>query len=103
MMRDRLGIEGRVEVDPELNQLTEAVIGAAIEVHREMGPGLSEVLLVVGRLIVELKAIDALLPIHKAQLITYLRITGHQLGLLINFNVRALKDGVRRVISTEDP
>jgi GxxExxY protein len=55
-------------------------------------------LLVDKRLIVELKSVEALAPIHTAQLICYLRLTGKQLGLLINFNVSLLKDGVKRVV-----
>jgi GxxExxY protein len=140
MLRDRLGYDVRPELDPEMDQLTEVVIGAAIEVHRVLGPGLPEAvyehalcvelelrqipfecqpvkvvyykdrkvgemrldLLIRGKLVVELKAVDALLPIHKAQVITYLQVTQLQLALLINFNVRALKDGIRRVILTPD-
>jgi GxxExxY protein len=119
-------------------ELTEAIIGAAIEVHRELGPGLLEstyeacllyelksrglvvisqaelpviykgvniacgyrIDLVVNDLvIVELKSVDALAPIHEAQLLAYLRLSGKHVGLLINFNVRVLKDGiVRRVL-----
>ena len=121
----------------EINQLTEAVIGAAIEVHKALGPGLLESayeqclchkltlrgitfelqrdlpvsykgikldcgyridLLVDGRLVVELKSIDALAPIHDAQLLTYLRLGSWNVGLLINFNVPVLKDGVRRKV-----
>ena len=116
--------------------LSEAVIGAAIEVHRELGPGLTEImyedalchefdfrgiryarqvpvpvvykgkpigttridLVVEDRLIVELKACEALTPVHRAQLVTYLRVTGIQVGLLINFNVAILKDGIKRVV-----
>ncbi len=125
-----------------LNELTEAVIGAAIEVHRGLGPGLlesaylacmrreltmrglpfrSEVplpvaykgvqidcayridLLVDERVVVELKAIDALEPIHEAQLLTYLKLGGWQVGLLINFNVAVLKTGIkRRVLRLQD-
>jgi len=122
--------------EPEHDPLTEAVIGAAIEVHKEVGPGLTENmyeeaicheldlrgiryarqvkvpvtykgkpigdtridLIVEGRLIVELKACEAVTSVHRAQVITYLRVTGHQLGLIINFNVVVLKDGVKRVI-----
>ena len=54
-------------------------------------------LLVEGRVIVELKAVDTLAPIHTAQVISYLKATKQKLGLLINFNVKALKDGIRRV------
>lgn len=120
----------------ELDRLAHAVIGAAIEVHRLLGPGFLESvyeealcvelrlrgisfvsqpvmavdykghivgesrldLLVGDSLIVELKAIDALAPIHTAQVISYLKATGHQLGLLINFNVSVLKDGIKRIV-----
>jgi GxxExxY protein len=64
---------------------------------RDVGSGRTD-LIVDDVLIVELKAVDALAPIHKAQLLSYLRTTGHPLGLLINFNVTTLKDGVQRVI-----
>ncbi|MEM6798349.1 MAG: GxxExxY protein [Planctomycetota bacterium] len=57
-------------------------------------------LLVGGLLVVELKAVDALLPIHKAQVINYLKATGCELGLLINFNVALLKDGLQRIVLT---
>lgn len=55
-------------------------------------------LLVGDALIVEIKAVDALTPVHEAQLLTYLKLTGHRLGLLINFNVASLKRGIRRLI-----
>ena len=55
-------------------------------------------LLVGGRLVVELKAVEALAPVHKAQVITYLKILNLELGLLINFNTTLLKDGIKRVI-----
>jgi GxxExxY protein len=56
--------------------------------------------LIVERIVVvELKAIDTILPIHKAQLLSYLRLSGCPVGLLINFNVRLLKDGVRRIVN----
>jgi GxxExxY protein len=119
----------------DINQLTEKVIGACIEVHRAIGPGLLESayrrclchelvlrgipfqtefplpidykgthldcgykvdILVDGRLLLELKAIDKLHPIHEAQLLTYLRLGNWQIGLLINFNTPVLKDGIRR-------
>ena len=123
------------EPSPKLDQLTHEVIGAAIEVHRTLGPGYLEAvyeealaielalrgipftrqvviavdykghsvgesrldLLVGGQLVTELKAVEALAPIHSAQVISYLKTTGHPLGLLINFNVCCLKDGVKRV------
>jgi GxxExxY protein len=55
-------------------------------------------LLVGHRLIVELKAVDQLLPIHSAQLLTYLRLSGNRLGLLINFNTPLIKDGIKRIV-----
>jgi GxxExxY protein len=128
----------RKESEPQesLDRLAHAVIGAAIEVHRLLGPGFLESvyeealclelglrhipferqkcvavsykghpvgegrldLLIGGSLVVELKAVDALAPIHTAQLLSYLKITGHQLGLLINFNVPMLKQGLKRVV-----
>jgi GxxExxY protein len=120
----------------DINQLTSKIIGAAIEVHKTIGPGLLEGIyedclcieferrripferqkgidieykgvklnnqyrldLVVNNLvIVELKSCDALLPIHEAQLLTYLKLTGLKVGLLINFNVPILKDGIKRM------
>ena len=121
----------------EMNQLTEEVIGACIEVHRHLGPGLLESayrqclchelelrgipfqpevqlsvrykgkeldcgyrvdLLVDNRLVLELKCLDAIHPIHKAQLLTYLKLGGWKIGLLINFNVKVLKDGITRMV-----
>lgn len=121
----------------ELNQITRDIIGAAIEVHRQLGPGLLESsyreclcrelllrgipferekplpleykgihlgcgyrldLLVAGGVVVEIKSVEALPPIHDAQLLTYLRIGGWRLGLLINFNVAVLKNGIHRRI-----
>ena len=121
-----------------LNQLTEAIIGAAIEVHREKGPGLLEStyesclvcelgirnlrverqvavpllykgmmlesafradLIVERSVLVELKAIETILPVHKAQVLSYIRETGHRIGLLINFHVPKLTDGVHRFIN----
>ena len=121
----------------ELNLISRQIIGAAIEVHRTLGPGLLETayescleyelsqrgmtverqkqlpieyktvvidaafrldLLVNEKVIVELKAVEQVYPIHKAQLLTYLKLSGLKLGLLINFNVKVLRDGVSRVI-----
>lgn len=127
---------GPKEPDGELDRLAHQVIGAAIEVHRQLGPGLLEGVyekalciefelrgiafrtqsrvgitykgrpvgkgkldLIVGdRLIVELKAVEKLAPIHLAQTISYLKMTNRALGLLINFNVPVLKEGIRRVV-----
>lgn len=55
-------------------------------------------LIIANSIILELKAVDRILPIHEAQLMTYLRITGIKLGLIINFNVKLLKNGIRRII-----
>jgi GxxExxY protein len=119
------------------NEITHEIIGAAMEVHKRLDPGLLESayeeclshelrlrnlrvdrqlgipvvykevklecgyrldLLVEGRVVVELKSIEGLAPIHEAIILTYLRLSGHKIGLLINFNVTVLKDGVRRFI-----
>ncbi len=60
--------------------------------------GLRIDLLVEGSIIIEVKAIDKLLPIHEAQLLTYLKLTGHRLGFLINFNVKLIKEGIKRMV-----
>jgi GxxExxY protein len=125
------------EPDAFLDGLAKTVIGAAIEVHRELGPGYLESVyeqalavefgirgitfvrqpavgvtykgepvgndrldfLVAERLVVELKAVEQLAPIHTAQVISYLKATNLTLGLLINFNVRILSQGgIKRVI-----
>lgn len=121
------------------DEVTQRIIGAAIEVHRTLGPGLLEGVyeeclehelrlrrvaferqrrvpiaykghpvgvdlrmdfLVEDLVVVELKAIEKLLPVHGAQLLTCLRLTGKPLGLLINFNVSLLREGIKRVIHT---
>ena len=121
----------------EEDKITEAIIGAAIDVHRDLGPGLLESayeaclayelatrelnairqlqlpvvykgvrldcgyridLLVEDRVIVEVKAVERLEPIHQAQLLTYLRLSGHRVGLLINFNARTIKEGLKRMV-----
>jgi len=135
------GTEGTERGDGEemeLNEVSGQVIGASIEVHRELGPGLLESayesclvyelrqrgirveqqvpqpvfykglqlecayrldLLVENRVIVELKAVEALLPVHQAQLLTYLKLRQLRLGLLINFNVPILKNGIKRLLN----
>ncbi len=118
-------------------ELTEQIIGAAIEVHRALGPGLLESayhacmarefslrelpfeqekplpveykgqrlecgyrldFLVAKKVVVELKAAQAIQPIHEAQLLTYLKLTDCRVGLLINFNVPVLKNGIKRMV-----
>jgi GxxExxY protein len=121
-----------------LNQLTEQIIGAAIEVHRNTGPGLMESvyeeclcyelsqlglafqrqvhlplsykgikldcgfkmdLLVEALVVLELKTVDQLLPVHPAQLLTYLKLSGKKVGLLINFNESVLTKGLKRLVN----
>src|SRR5688572_30541905 len=121
----------------EHGELTRRVIGAAIEVHRIMGPGLLEPiyqkcmenelarqgvsyreqwpvplvykgddldaelkmdLYFPGELVVELKAVERIHPVHEAQLLTYMKLTHVHVGLLINFNVPLLKDGIKRMV-----
>jgi GxxExxY protein len=128
---------GSTAPSDERDPVTHRVIGAAMEVHREVGPGLLEsvyqrclghelnrrqiacqlqarmplvykgepigedfVLDVYfpGQLVVELKAVEQMLPVHEAQLLTYHRLSNTRVGLLINFNVRLLKDGIKRMI-----
>lgn len=120
------------------NSITERIIKCAIEVHKELGPGLMESvyevclkkvlekeglsvksqvvlpvcfkgevldkdfiidILVEDLIILELKSVEIILPVHEAQLVTYLKLSGKKLGLLINFNVVLLKNGIRRRIN----
>jgi GxxExxY protein len=120
----------------EINKITEKIIGAAIKVHKELGPGLLESayeaclvyelsqlglaverqkslpvtyrsvkidcgyridLLVEDQVVVELKAVERLERIHEAQLLSYLKLSDHSVGLLINFNVEVLKNGIKRL------
>jgi len=119
-----------------INDLSHSLIGAAIEVHRELGPGLLESayetayshelklrgiahvrqqvmpivykgvpldsgyridILVDDRLVIELKSVEKLIPLFSTQVLTYLRLGGYQLGLLMNFNVPKLVDGIERI------
>ncbi|MFC4819169.1 GxxExxY protein [Dokdonella ginsengisoli] len=121
----------------EFDDLSNRVIGCALEVHRQLGPGLLESvyqrclayelvssgiqveverpmrvrykeididcgfrvdMLIERELIVELKAVDTLLPIHESQLLTYLKLSGRKIGLLMNFNSGMLKKGIRRLV-----
>jgi GxxExxY protein len=122
----------------EVNQITHAVIGAAIEVHRHLGPGLLESAyneclgremtircipferqyplpveykgirldcgyrldyLVARQVVLELKSVETIIPVHEAQLLTYLQLGGWQVGFLINFNVEILKNGIIRKVN----
>jgi GxxExxY protein len=121
----------------DVNKTTEAIIGAAIEVHRHLGPGLLEStyeeclceelllrkipfkrqlalpvvyktkkvdigyridLLVNDEVIVELKTVESILPIHEAQTLTYMKLGGWKVGLILNFNVTILKNGIKRLV-----
>jgi GxxExxY protein len=121
-----------------INKLSSQIIGAAIEVHKAVGPGLLESayeaclshelklrgvsfdrqrplpieykgerldcgyrldIVVENRIILELKSCEAIEPIHKAQLLTYLRLAGLSLGLLLNFNVTVMRDGIVRIVN----
>ncbi|HET9417776.1 MAG TPA: GxxExxY protein [Chthoniobacterales bacterium] len=125
------------KLEKGVNELTEIVIGCAIEVHRAFGPGLLESgyeiclcrelslrnlpfecqkplpltykgvnldcgyranVIVDRRVLVEVKSVDELAPIHDAQLLSYLKLSGLKVGLLINFNVRVLSHGLRRKV-----
>ena len=122
----------------EEDTLSKEIIGAAIEVHRNLGPGLLESayeeclcresaicgiaferqkplavsykgvkldygyrldIVVGGLIILELKAVDQIEPIHEAQLLTYLKLSNLKLGILINFNVPILRDGIKRIVN----
>ena len=124
-------------ITENMNRLSETIIGAAIQVHRELGPGLLESayeaclefelldrglrverqkelpviyrsfridcgyrldLLVENIIVLELKAVEKIIPIHEAQIMSYLKLSGRCLGLLINFNVKLLKDGITRIV-----
>jgi GxxExxY protein len=121
----------------KFDELSKKVIGCAIELHRNLGPGLLEStyeqclahelkcagipfllqhplpvnykgikldcgyrvdLLVDNKIIVELKSVDKVLPIHQAQLLTYMKLAAIKIGLLMNFNVRFMKDGIKRLV-----
>jgi GxxExxY protein len=132
---DEAYVDEEMEPDPELNRITNAIIGAAMEVHTQLKPGLTEALyenalaiefkrrhirferqlrvpvyykgeligrqrldfLVEGKVVLDLKTVDELANVHSAQMICYLKITHCKLGLIINFKVRALKNGIRRI------
>ncbi len=122
----------------DINEISKAIIGFAIEVHKKLGPGLLESayqeclyyelkkaglkvekekpmpivykevkldhgyridILVEDNIVIELKSVEALTDVHFAQVLTYLKLGEYKLGLLINFNVKLLKNGIRRIIN----
>ena len=122
----------------DIDRITKSIIGAAIQVHRVLSPGLLESayeaclaydlmelgyliekqkpipliyktmtldcayrldLLVENQVVVEVKSIDQIMPIHQAQILSYLKLSGCKVGLLINFNVKLLKNGIQRIIN----
>ncbi len=136
--RSLRSLESTENTEEESDSLTGQIIGAAIDVHRALGPGLLESayeacliyelrlkkleiesqksipiaykdvvldcgyradLIVKNQVIVEIKSIGNLTPIHEAQLLSYLKLSGCKIGLLINFNVKYLKEGIRRMKS----
>ncbi len=127
-----------MEESKQLNGITDQIIGAAMDVHRALGPGLLESayeaclmfelvsrglkveqqkalpvvyrdvkldcgyrldLVVENAVVIELKATEQILPVHSAQLLSYLKLTGLKAGLLINFHVKMLKDGIVRLVN----
>jgi GxxExxY protein len=127
-----------MEESKQLNGITEQIIGAAIDVHRALGPGLLESayeaclafelvsrglkieqqralpvvyrdvkldcgylldLVVENSIVIELKAVEQLLPVHRAQLLSYLKLAGLKAGLLVNFHSKMLKDGIVRLVN----
>lgn len=82
----------------ENDPLTEKIIGAAIEVHRYLGPGFRADVIVEDAVLLELKAVEKILPVHEAQMLTYLKLSGIRTGLLMNFNAMPLKNGIKRFV-----
>ena len=83
-----------------VNEITGAVISSAMKVHSLLGYRLD--LVVEHRVVVEVKSAEAIHPIHEAQLLSYLRLSGMRVGLLINFNVLHLRDGIKRMVDGDD-
>ena len=138
MLRGEVSVDERnAKWDVKFDELSNKVLGCALEVHRQLGPGLLESayeqclayelrhanvpfrvqvelpiqykqiqldcgyrmdLLVADRLIVELKSVDQLLKIHEAQILTYMKLAKLKVGLLINFNVEVLRQGIKRFV-----
>jgi GxxExxY protein len=140
-MEERATASPAVIRTPRINQVSGAVVDAALKVHSQLGPGLLESaykaclahelrkrgfhvatevglpvvyegeklelgyrmdLLVEGLVVVEIKCIDGIHPVHEAQLLSYLRLSGRNVGLVINFHVARLKDGIKRMVDGRD-
>ena len=138
MEKQRIFFNGIMEVMMNINQLSSKIIGAAIEVHKTLGPGLLESayedclchelniqgllfekqkplsvvykgkkldcgyrldIVVEKAVVIELKSCEKIEPIHKAQLLTYLKLSGLNLGLILNFNVPLMRDGIVRIVN----
>ena len=136
--RSLCSLESTEDTEEESNSITGKIIGAAIDIHRALGPGLLESayeacliyelrlrklkvesqkaipifykdvlldcgyradLVVEDQAIVEIKSVSSLASIHEAQLLSYLKLSGYKIGLLLNFNVKYLKEGIRRMKS----
>jgi hypothetical protein len=82
----------------EIDQITGLMVDSAMKVHFALGPGLEE-----DAVIVELKVVEHIFDIHKAQLLSYLKLRGKHVGLVINFNVVHLRDGIRRMVNGARP
>jgi PD-(D/E)XK nuclease superfamily len=90
---------GTEDTEGSLFQCTHDILGAAIEVHRRLDCGYRLDLIVDESVIVEVKAVGKVLPVHRAQVLTYLKLTNLRLGMLINFNVEVLRSGIYRIIN----
>ena len=84
--------------DPSADTLTRDIIGAGIEVHRLLDDGYRIDLIVDRAVIVEVKAVESLHPVISAQVLTYMKLSGLQRGLVCNFHVHLFKDGVKRLV-----
>lgn len=86
------------------NEITGKVIDIYYHLHRHLGPGLLESgfradIIVEKKVIIEIKSVEELTPVHFKQLLTYLRLSGIKVGLLVNFNKELLKDGIKRIVN----
>lgn len=131
-------IEGMITTNMNQNQISNLIIGSAIEVHKQLGPGLLESayetcleyelnkkrlyvlrqipmpivykdikleygyrmdLLINNKVVIEVKSLEAITPVHEAQLLTYLKLGEYKLGLILNFHVKMMKNGIKRMVN----